>query len=145
MNNEYWSYEHLIWINHYKNSELFGLLPKELVKIIIDIMMKNIKYQLIKEKNIQIIKKQIKTMFDTDGYNFHFQDNFRCDMDIVKDILIQTSISTKKPIEISHICCSGKGIVFDYINTKNNSEIKNKYYINYIFNDIDTNITPTDI
>ena len=55
-----WLYEYPIWLNHYKNDSLFGLLPKEIIKIIIDIVIRDIIIKRLMLQNLQKTKKQIK-------------------------------------------------------------------------------------
>ena len=111
-----WLYEYPIWLNHYKNDSLFGLLPKEIIKIIIDIVIRDIIIKRLMLQNLQKTKEQIKIMLFNRIENFHFDDEILVDMDIVKSILLQISKKLDIPIYIRHICCEGKGIMFDYIN-----------------------------
>jgi hypothetical protein len=127
-----WQYECPIWTSHFKDNTLFGLLPPELVKIIISNIIDSIKIRIKQQilvKNMQQIKSRIYTIFNKNQENFHFEKDIICDMDIVKSILSHTAKKQNKPIEISHICCSGKGIVFEYINNEPNDKYMNK--INY--------------
>jgi len=127
-----WQYIRPIWASHFKDNTLFGLLPPELVKIIISNIMDSVKVRINRQilvKNMLQIKTRIYTIFNKNQENFHFEKDVVCDMDIVKSILLHTAKTLNKPIEISHICCGGKGIVFEYTNNETNDKDMNK--INY--------------
>jgi hypothetical protein len=129
-----WQYEYPIWISHFKNKNLFGKLPNEIIKLIIANIIDNIKERIKKQlliENMLDIKTRIHIMFDKNSENFHFENDIVCDMEIVKSILMHTAKIKNKPIRLCHICCSGKGIVFEYINNKDmnvniRKKIKNK-------------------
>ena len=114
-----WQYERYIWLSHSKDNKLFGLLPPELVKKIISNIIDNVKVRIKQQilvKNLQQIKTQIHTIINTNQQTFHFYNENVCDIEIVKSILMHTAKIKNKSIKISHVCCNGKGIVFDYIN-----------------------------
>ena len=140
MSTDIWHYEYPVWLSHYKDNKLFNLLPTELVKMIISNIIDNVKERIKKQlliKNLQQIKTQIHKIFDKNIENFHFYNNEKvCDMDIVKSILNHTAKTQDKPIKISHICCSGKGIVFEYLNDKTNDETNDETNDNKINDNI---------
>jgi hypothetical protein len=124
-----WLYEYPIWINHCNDTKLFGILPQELVKYIINMVITNIVIKRSKVINLPIIRSNIVRIFDNNTENFHFQPNILYDINIVKLILINISKIKNKPIIISHICCDGKGISFQYTNSKKKS---NKRFVSKI-------------
>jgi len=118
-NNNLWLYEYPLWVSNYKDNKLFGLLPQEILKPIIDIVMKDIIKKRKIAYNLQYIKDKIVYILDKDIENCHFNEDDECinmcDINIAKSILINLSKTMNKPIQISHICCSGKGIAFNYV------------------------------
>lgn len=115
-----WLYQYPLWVSHYKSNILFGLLPTEIIKKINTIMITDILKQRLIIKNLNSTKTQIINVFNHNIENFHFQNgNKLCDIHIVKSILINISKTLNKPITISHICCNGNGIVFNYIDNHN--------------------------
>ena len=118
-NNNLWLYQYPLWVSKYKDNKLFGLLPQEILKIIIDIVINDIIKKRKIAYNLQHIKDKIVYILDKDIINVHFDKddkyNTMCDINIAKSILINLSKTMNKPIQISHICCNGKGIMFNYV------------------------------
>ena len=118
-NKNLWLYEYPLWVSNYKDNKLFGLLPQEIIKTIIDIVMKDIIQKRRIAYNLQLVKDKIVYILDKDIENCHFGEddkcNNMCDINMAKSILINLSKTMNKPIQISHICCAGKGIVFKYV------------------------------
>jgi len=132
MSTDLWQYEYPIWLSNYKNNKLFGLLPPEIIKIIISNLIHNVKERIKKQiliKNLQQIKAQIYKIFDKHQENFHFENENVCDMDLVKSIIKYSSKIKNKPIKISHICCHGKGLVFTYKNKDTHKNPNNNYLL----------------
>lgn len=135
-----WVYQSPIWLSYYKGITHFGILPKEVIEIIINILMKDIIIQRAKIENIKNVREQIVYMFNNNIENFHFKKGTSCDMDIVKSILQHTSRIQNKPIKIQHECCSGDGLMFYYKEFDDDDEENENYEndvidINYDEND----------
>ena len=122
MKNEIWSYECPLWVDYYTANTLFGLLPWEILKSIIDLVMKNIikKRQIfynlrsVKEGMVNTLRRNRETFhFDYDDYDD--DDINLCDIYVAKSILINLSKTMNKPLIFSHICCTGKGLSFKYV------------------------------
>jgi hypothetical protein len=124
-----WIYERELWVSHYKNKSYFGKLPKEINQYILNILIKNI-IELRKSANrLVILKKRIQYLFNHNIPNFHFEyEIILCTIDIVKKILENISKLEKKPINITHFCCGGRGIMFKYLheNNESNNESNNE-------------------
>jgi hypothetical protein len=133
-----WFYEYPIWVSYYKDNKLFGLLPREVIKTIIDIVMKNIIKKRKKLSKLQLVKEQITYKLDNNATEFHFQNGIKlCNMNIAKYILLNLSKTMNKQIKFSHICCEGKGMMFEYVDDlfcklcENN---KNKKFKRLVYN-----------
>ena len=122
-NNNLWLYEYPLWVSNYKDNKLFGLLPQENLKPIIDIVMKDIIKKRKIAYNLQYIKDKMLFILDKNKTNWHFDEDDEynnnisdiSDISVAKSILINLSKKMNKPIKISHVCCDGKGVVFNYI------------------------------
>jgi hypothetical protein len=132
-----WNYEYPIWIGYFNEKCYFRILPLEIVKIIIDIVIKNIVKKRQELYNLQLVKERITTILYKESTSFHLdydidndieieRDKF-CDIYTAKSILINLSKTLSKPIIFSHICCTGKGLMFKYVNSTNKTDHLNIY------------------
>ena len=113
----HWIYEKPIWFGYCKNHNLFGILPKEIIEKIIDIVIKFIIQKREKVNNLRSIQTNIKYMFDHNIENYHLdKENINFEINIIIQLLINISIMKKKPIIIEHLCCNNIGVMFHYVN-----------------------------
>ena len=107
-----WNYEKNIWLSYNKNG-IFNKLPVDIIKYIIDLLIPN--FKLLKNRNN--ITNKIENILINKRINFHLdKTDINYDIHEIKYILKDISEKLNIRIKISHICCNGKGIHFDYEN-----------------------------
>ena len=115
-----WKYEKYIWLSFNKNG-IFNKLHVDIIKYIINLLIPNFKLLI----NRNCIRNKIENILINKKINFHLDKNdFGYNIYEIKDLLKYISEKLNIKIKISHICCNGKGIHFEYENYKKNLKYK---------------------